>query len=132
MTKAAKTGRRKMPRLPKVQNQERFPVIDLIQQRRPKIDALCRKFHVRQLELFGSAADAGRFDPAHSDVDFLVAFTPEAEPRLAELYLDLIAALRELLGREVDVVMTRAIRSPYFRQVVDRSRRTLYAARPAA
>ena len=69
-----------------------------------------------------------RFDPAHSDVDFLVEFAPEAEPRLAELYLDLIAALRNLLGREVDLVMIRAIRNPYFRQVIDRSRRTLYAA----
>ncbi len=103
-------------------------MIDLIEQRQPQIDALCRRFLVRRLEVFGSAADSARFDPARSDVDFLVEFTPDAEPRLAELYLDLIAALRDLLGREVDVVMIRAIRNPYFRQVIERSRRTLYAA----
>lgn len=103
-------------------------MIDLIELRQPQIDALCRRFQVRRLEVFGSAAEAARFDPARSDVDFLVEFAPDAEPRLAELYLDLIAALRDLLGREVDMVMIRAIRNPYFRQVIERSRRTLYAA----
>ncbi len=103
-------------------------MIDLIERQRPQINALCQRFQVHRLEVFGSAAESGRFDPARSDVDFLVEFAPEAEPCLAELYLDLIAALHDLLGREVDVVMIRAIRSPYFRQVVDRSRRTLYAA----
>ena len=103
-------------------------MIDLIEQRRPQIEVLCRRFHVHRLEVFGSAAEAERFDSNRSDVDFLVEFAPEAENRVAELYLDLIAALNDLLGRDVDVVMTRAIRNPYFRQVVDRSRRTLYAA----
>ncbi len=103
-------------------------MIDLIEQRRPQIEVLCRRFHVHRLEVFGSAAEAERFDSNRSDVDFLVEFAPEAESRVAELYLDLIAALNDLLGREVDVVMTRAIRNPYFRQVVDRSRRMLYAA----
>ena len=103
-------------------------MIDLIEQRREQIEVLCRQFQVQRLEVFGSAADADRFDSNRSDVDFLVEFAPEGESHIAELYLDLIAALKDLMGREVDVVMTRAIRNPYFRQVVDRSRRTLYAA----
>ena len=103
-------------------------MIDLLEHHRADIEALCRRFHVRRLEVFGSAAGAGQFDPDRSDVDFLVEFAPEAEPRLAELYLDLIAGLRELLGRDVDVVMSRAIRNPHFRQVIDRSRTLLYAA----
>ncbi len=103
-------------------------MIDLIERQRPQIEILCRRFQVKRLEVFGSAAEAGRFDPARSDMDFLVEFMPEAETRVAELYLDLIAALHDLLQRDVDVVMARAIRNPYFRQVVDRSRRTLYAA----
>ena len=37
------------------------------------VAALCRRFHVRQLDLFGSAVD-GRFDPMHSDLDLLVEF----------------------------------------------------------
>ena len=103
-------------------------MIDIIEQRRGQIEVLCRQYQVHRLDVFGSAADADRFDSNRSDLDFLVEFAPEAESHIAELYLDLIAALHDLLGREVDVVMARAIRNPYFRQVVDHSRRTLYAA----
>ncbi|NOS99266.1 MAG: DNA polymerase III subunit beta [Phycisphaerales bacterium] len=99
----------------------------MIEARRDALEELCRRFRVRRLELFGSAA-GDRFDAEQSDFDFLVDFLPEAEPRLAECYLDLIAALRELLGREVDVVMLRAVRNPYFRTVIDRTRTSLYAA----
>src|SRR5437868_4983824 len=45
----------------------------VIEQHLPKLRSLCRRFHVRRLELFGSAARED-FDPARSDLDFLVAF----------------------------------------------------------
>jgi predicted nucleotidyltransferase len=48
-------------------------MIDAIQLRREELRALCRRFHVRRLDLFGSAA-RGDFDPERSDVDFLVEF----------------------------------------------------------
>lgn len=102
-------------------------MIDLIDKYQAEISALCRRFSVSRLELFGSAA-AGTFDPRCSDLDFLVEFDHKVEPRLAEAYLDFIDALQSLLGRDVDVVMNRAIRNPHFRQVVDRSRTLLYAA----
>jgi len=103
-------------------------MIPLLRDKSDELTRLCRNYGVARLEVFGSASEDFRFDPNHSDVDFLVEFLPEAEPHLAELYLDFIAALRDLLERDVDLVMTRAIRNPYFLQVVDRSRRTLYAA----
>ena len=102
-------------------------MIALLRDKSTEVARLRRRFGVARLEIFSSAAD-GTFDPRRSDVDFLVEFTPDAEPHLAGLYLDLIAASRDLLGREVDVAMTRAIRNAYFRQVVDHSRRTVYAA----
>src|SRR4051794_32889922 len=40
-----------------------------------RVAALCRRFNVRRLDLFGSAA-TGRFDPGHSDLDLLVEFEP--------------------------------------------------------
>jgi predicted nucleotidyltransferase len=43
----------------------------LIEQHRREIESLCARHGVRRLELFGSAA-RGQFDPAKSDVDFLV------------------------------------------------------------
>ena len=80
----------------------------LIEARRPAIAALCRRFRVQRLEVFGSAARGDDFDPARSDADFLVAFAPEAEPDLATL-LDLQEALALTLGLPVDLVERPAI-----------------------
>ncbi len=46
-------------------------MIALIEDNREAIAELCRQFGVRRLAVFGSAAK-GTFDPATSDVDFLV------------------------------------------------------------
>jgi predicted nucleotidyltransferase len=48
-------------------------MIDEIALRRDELRAVCRRFHVRRLDLCGSAA-RGDFDPQRSDVDFLVEF----------------------------------------------------------
>jgi predicted nucleotidyltransferase len=44
--------------------------------RKAEIEAICRRFHVRRLDLFGSAA-RDDFDPARSDIDFLVEYEPD-------------------------------------------------------
>src|SRR5262244_388898 len=48
-------------------------MFDEIALHRRELRALCRRFHVRRLDLFGSAA-RGDFDPERSDTDFLVEF----------------------------------------------------------
>jgi uncharacterized protein len=73
---------------------------------REELAELCRRFHVRRLDVFGSAA-RGDFDPARSDLDFLVEFAaPEDE--LAG-FLDFKEALEALLARRVDLVDRKAI-----------------------
>ena len=52
----------------------------LIQEKCADIAALCRRYHVRHLEVFGSAARGVDFDMASSDADFLVEFGPDADP----------------------------------------------------
>ena len=47
----------------------------LIQEKLEAITELCRRYHVAQLEVFGSAADDS-LDSENSDVDFLVEFQP--------------------------------------------------------
>jgi len=103
-------------------------MIPLIETHKTAIADLCRRFHVVRLELFGSAAE-GDFDPARSDVDFLVEFDPAQElgPWLG-LYFDFKDALERLLGRSVDLVMPGAMRNPYFIREVNRTRRLLYAS----
>jgi hypothetical protein len=50
----------------------------LIQEKRADIAALCRRYRVRHLEVFGSAARGDDFDLASSDADFLVELNPKA------------------------------------------------------
>lgn len=42
------------------------------------IRALCRAYGVARLDVFGSAVTAA-FDPARSDIDFLVEYDPETD-----------------------------------------------------
>jgi uncharacterized protein len=99
----------------------------MVEAHRAEIDELCRRYGVRRLELFGSAASA-RFDPNRSDVDFLVEFAELDDRRYADAYFGLAEALEVLLGRAVDLVMTSAVTNPYFLEEIAPSRRLLYAA----
>lgn len=99
----------------------------VIEQHRSEIETLCRRYHVARLEVFGSAAD-GNFDPACSDVDFLVEFQPLEPGPLADAYFGLLAELEEMFQRKVDLVTLKAIRNPHFLRGVNETRRPLYAA----
>jgi uncharacterized protein len=88
---------------------------------------LCRRFGVRRLEVFGSAA-RGDFDPARSDLDFLVEFQPAQPGAYADAFFGLKEALEQLFGRPVDLIAAAAIRNPYLRESVERTRALLYAA----
>jgi predicted nucleotidyltransferase len=74
-----------------------------IAEKRDALAALCRRYGVARLEVFGSAARGARFDPKRSDADFLVTFKPAARNDLAA-FADLKEALERLLGRPVDLV----------------------------
>lgn len=97
-----------------------------IEARREALSALCRRFAVTRLEVFGSAARGGDFDPARSDADFLVTFAPATRDDLAA-FADFRAALAALLGRPVDLVEREAVEAS--RNFI-RRRRILAEARP--
>jgi hypothetical protein len=89
-----------------------------------EISAICRRYQVRELCVFGSAA-RGELRP-DSDIDLLVDFLPEARPGL----LGLSAMMREfsgLLGRRVDLAVKPALK-PLVRASVLADSRVLYAA----
>jgi predicted nucleotidyltransferase len=100
----------------------------LIEAKRPEIAALCRRFRVQRLDVFGSAARGDDFDIGRSDADFLVTFAPEAEARAFVNYFDFKEALETLLGRPVDLVMPGAVENPYLRAGIERSREPVFAA----
>lgn len=102
-------------------------MIALLENAREDIQALCRRYGVRRLAAFGSAA-AGDFSDA-SDLDFLVEFEPELSPaEMADAFFSLKAALEARFERPVDLVTPHALSNPWFRQSVEQSEALLYAA----
>lgn len=99
-----------------------------IAEKRDAIAALCRRFGVTRLEVFGSAARGADFDPERSDADFLVEF--EEVPGLSALnqHFGFAEALEKLLGRSVDLVKPSAVENPYLRAAINRSRELIYGA----
>jgi predicted nucleotidyltransferase len=93
-----------------------------------RIQLLCEEYGVERLEVFGSITTAA-FDPARSDVDFLVTY-PEGYdfgPWLGR-YFALRERLAELLGREVDLVRSSALQRERFRRLADQTRQVVYVA----
>jgi predicted nucleotidyltransferase len=91
----------------------------------PSIAALCERYGVEHLELFGSATGAD-FSTESSDYDFLVELDKQAPGSLARRWIDLAEALEKLLGRHVDLVNPNYIRNPYFLKAVNKSRTLVY------
>lgn len=73
-----------------------------------KITQFCKKWNVRELALFGSVL-SDDFD-MESDIDVLVSFFENAERTLFDL-VRMEEELKEIFGREVDIVSRRGIES---------------------
>jgi uncharacterized protein len=102
-------------------------MIPQIEMHRDAIAALCRKYGLKRLEVFGSAA-RGDFDPDASDCDFFYEFVSNDPAGLADRFFGFQEELERLLGRRADLVSARDARNPYFLEVANRDRVTLYAA----
>ena len=102
-------------------------MLPLLEQHRDALFRLCQTFAVKRLELFGSASD-GRFDPARSDLDFLVEFHPSPGLGVADQYFGLLEGLEDLFKRKIDLLQLPAVRNPYLLRGINSSRTLLYAA----
>ena len=102
-------------------------MVPAIENAKGQLGDLCRRFHVRRLDLFGSAAreDDFRID---SDIDVIVDYDPAmAPPALGQIFA-FRNELSELLGRRVDLTMAGTVRNPFLRAAIERSRQRLYGA----
>jgi hypothetical protein len=102
------------------------PLPPLLQSKLEPLRELCARYGVERLELFGSAA-RGEFDPAHSDLDFIVHMKDRCKPGYARRFYEFAEALEALCGRRVDLLTELMIKNPYFKAEVDRDRRVLVA-----
>jgi len=101
-------------------------MVDVIRDKQDELVALCRRFHVRRLEVFGSAA-VGQIRES-SDLDFLVEFDDQAGPNRFDHYFALSESLKALFDRPIDLIEPGGLRNPYFIRRVNETRRCIYAA----
>ena len=99
----------------------------LVRARMSELTALCQRFGVRRLELFGSAL-RDDFDSASSDLDFLVEIEPPTGLGYADAYFGLQEGLERLFDRSVDLLSFGAVKNPHLLEAIERSKRSLYAA----
>ncbi len=99
----------------------------LLYKNRVGLKALCKKYHVRRLEVFGSAVRED-FDSQRSDLDLLVEIDPVLSSSYFDDYFGLREALESLLEHPVDLLSIDALDNPYFIERIANERETLYAA----
>jgi uncharacterized protein len=100
-----------------------------IAQKKPDIAELCRRYGVRRLEIFGSAARGQDFAPERSDADFLVEFGPETDLSPLKRFFGFEQDLERLLQRPVDLIERGALgrsRNYIRRRSILRERESVY------
>ncbi len=100
----------------------------LIEMNMDKIVALCKKYKVARLWVFGSILTP-RFND-ESDVDFSVNFDEESINRegldWADIFFDFMHELENLFGRRVDLVCDDVVKNKVFRKELDSTKILIY------
>ena len=95
-----------------------------------KLDAIaeaCERHGVIRLDAFGSAL-RDEFRPGRSDVDLLVELDSMEPYARVDAYFGLLEDLRAILGEQVDLVISGAVKNPYIAREIARTKELLYAA----
>jgi predicted nucleotidyltransferase len=83
--------------------------------------ALCKKYRVATMYLFGSAA-VGNFNE-NSDIDLLISFQNDVTlNEYADNYFDLMFEIEDMFGRKVDLVTENTLSNPYFIRSVEQTK----------
>jgi uncharacterized protein len=84
----------------------------------------CKLHNVKHLFLFGSAL---RDDfNEKSDIDFIVDFDGVSIENYADNYFDLKFLLEDRINRPIDLIEEKAIKNPFFKQNIDKSKVLIY------
>src|SRR4051812_46876042 len=89
-----------------------------------KIKALCEQYHVRTLFAFGSATNQNF--KADSDVDLLVDIDNNDPVAYSDDYFGLKFQLEQLFTRHVDLLEQKALKNPYLKQAIDKTKVLVY------
>jgi len=86
---------------------------------------LCQQNKVKSLYAIGSIL-TDKFNE-DSDIDLIVDIDSDDPIDYAENYFNLKFALQDLFKRQIDLLENKAIKNPYFRQNIDKSKHLIYA-----
>ena len=90
-----------------------------------QLGEFCRRWKVTEFAVYGSAL---REDfRAHSDIDVLVSFAPQAGWSLFDL-VEMQDELEQIFGREVDLVERDSLQNPFRRRAILENMQVIYAA----
>lgn len=98
---------------------------DRVEAYRDQLVRFCRKWEVRELSLFGSFLRENVRPDA--DIDILISFEKDAHRDLFDV-IAMREELREIFGREVDLVEKEGVRNPFRRAGILNNRLVIYAA----
>ena len=85
---------------------------------------LCENHKVKELYAFGSVLTQNFNN--ESDIDLIVNFLPQDVLEYADNYYELKFALEEILKREIDLLEEKAIKNPYFKEVLNKNKQLIY------
>ena len=88
------------------------------------IKLLCKAHKVKRLYAFGSVLTE-KYD-GNSDIDFIVDFEPVEISHYADNYYNLKFSLENILHRPIDLLEEKALKNPYFLQVINNQRQLIY------
>ncbi len=99
----------------------------LLEKQKNELIAICKALNIKRLYAFGSVvSDQFRKD---SDLDFLISFSENLTiDEYTQNYFTLHYKLRELFGREIDIVTERTLSNPYFIESINESKQLIYEA----
>ena len=92
---------------------------------RDQIAAFCEKWNIVEFSIFGSVL-RDDFQP-DSDIDILVTFGEESNWSLFD-WVDMIDELKQIFGREVDLISSKGLRNPFRRREIYSTREIIYVA----
>lgn len=88
------------------------------------IAALCKKYKVEKLWVFGSILTSKFNDK--SDIDLSVVFMYNEIKDLFITFFDFIEELETLLNRKIDLIDETAIKNRYFKEELDATKQLIY------
>lgn len=89
-----------------------------------QIFTLCNTNNVNKLFVFGSVLTPS-FNQ-NSDIDFLVEIVDDDPLQYADNYFNLKFGLEDLLHKPIDLLENKAIRNPYLKQNIDKTKILFY------